>query len=102
MGGLIGASKWANITSKITDGSGALIMAETNVGLIFAVDLDNKANYILYAFFKDKPGVQDSGSSINRVTIASNVLTLGSYNTEGTSVVNGGTKVKQFMIGLGL
>lgn len=102
MGGLLGTNKWSNITSKITDGNGALIMSEPNVGLIFAVDLDNVSNYILYAFLKVKPGEQEEGDLINRVVISSNTLSLGTYYKGGTSVVNGGTNVKQFMIGVGL
>ena len=38
----------------------------------------------------------------NRVVLSNNKLSLGAVNGQGTSVINGGTNVQQFMIGLGI
>lgn len=94
MGGLLGV---ADLNTNQTGGDGAGLYYNPIVGIVLAVDLDNTDNYIIYAFFKKNAG----NGYANRVTIVSNGLSLGVSNGQGTSVVNGGTNVVQYLIGFG-
>ena len=86
--------------SEKKNGDGAGLLNEPIVGIVIAVDLDNIENYIIYAFVKNKSGTMIGEP--NRVVLSNNKLSLGAVNGQGTSVINGGTNVQQFMIGLGI
>lgn len=86
------------IYSEVKDGDGAGIMNAPVTGLIIAVDTADTSKYIVYAFVKDKAG----NGYANRIVLSNNELSLGPTNEQGTSVINGGTNVKQFMLGLGI
>lgn len=78
---------------KKSDKNGAQLFYNLNdlAALTIAWDKENSANYILYETHRN------GGSSVfhtNKV-LASNVLTLGASNQQGTQVVNGGTDVVQ-------
>ena len=87
--------------SEKKNGDGAGLLNAPIVGIVIAVDLDNIENYIVYAFVKNKPGTMESRVP-NRIVLSNNELSLGNINEQGTSVINGGTNVQQFMIGLGI
>ena len=95
VGARLGVSSLDVIKANQTDADGAGLYYSPIVGFVLAVDLDSTDNYIVYAFFKKNA---DKGYA-NRVVLASKGLSLGVSNDQGTSVVNGGTNVQQFMIG---
>lgn len=102
MGGLLRTSRWDLINTDTKNSSGANILASRYTGLVFALDMDDFNKYIIYVFFKNY--INDGGSNkgaAKTAVIVSNGLSLGPSNSQGTQVINGGTNVQQFMIGLG-
>ena len=100
MGGLLKTSRWELINTLQSTSGGANLLLSRYTGLVFAFDMDDYSKYIIYGFFKNYINPGESGAA-KTVVIASNGLSLGAGNNQGTQVINGGTNVRQFMIGLG-
>ena len=62
------------------DGSGICM---PSVGIIFAFNSSNHTQYIVYMY------IRNIGELAIRIPLASNELTLGAQNNQGTSVING-------------
>lgn len=104
VGGLLQTSRWDLINSVRGNGNGANILSSRYTGLVFALDMDDFEKYLLYGFIKNYTGNgSDYGISkaAKTIVLAANGLSLGATNVMGTQVINGGTNVQQFMIGLG-
>ena len=101
VGELLKTSRWNMIDTDTKGASGNNILAKRYTGLVFALDMNDFKKYIIYGFFKNYTNEGAYGNNAKTVVIASNELSLGASNNVGTQVINGGTNVQQFMIGLG-
>lgn len=80
VGGLLGIG--TNFVARISDGKGASIAANTIFGLGFALDKNNKSNFIIYAYKK-----LNNNAVVTTTEISSNELVVNNTNSSGTILI---------------
>lgn len=80
VGGLLGIG--TNFVARISDGKGASIAANTIFGLGFALDKNNRSNFIIYAYKK-----LNNNAVVTTTEISSNELVVNNTNSSGTILI---------------
>ena len=77
---ILGSLSNIKVSKSNGDGPGLL---QPNVGIVFAYNSNNPTQYVIYMY------IRSTGETAVRIPLASNELTLGVQNNQGSSIVNG-------------